>query len=168
MGEKLVGDPLKILKPYLGHWDVPDNDDLVLTIDEIYVEEIKNQRGSEDRPVIHFAEKGVKPMVLNKTNRDSIANLYGKRTVSNDWKGKKIALYAGREPKSADGLALRIRDYVPKTDEAVCEDCGSVIKPVKTPSGNYTVNKIVTLSREKYGRTLCWDCCKEAKEADNA
>lgn len=166
MGERLIGDPLKVLKPYLGHWDVPEDEDLILTIDDIYVEEIKNQHGSEDKPVIHFKED-VKPMVLNKTNRDSIAKLYGKRTKSNTWQGKKIALYSARETKSPDGLALRIRDMVPTTTEAVCEECGQVIKPVKTKTDSYSVNKLVELSKGKFGRVLCWECCTEAKEAAN-
>jgi len=168
MSEKLIGDPLKILKPYLGHWDVPESGDLVLTIDEIYKEDIKNQRGTETRPVIHFTE-AVKPMVLNKTNRDSITRLHGKRTERNTWQGKKIALYSAPEPKSADGFALRVRDYVPKSDEYICEECGMLV----TDAEGHRAKAIANNGLTKFNKILCFDCYKAAgaalkkKEADD-
>ena len=159
--ELFEGDPLRILKPYLGHWDVVGDEDLVLTIDELYTDEVKNQHGSEVKPIITFMEPNTKPMILNKTNRDSITKLHGRRTTSNTWHGKRIALYAGREPKSADGFALRVRDYIPKDTHVVCENCGVVIER----HGDYSANKIVTLSREKYGRALCRECSLAEKSA---
>lgn len=160
----LEGDPLRILKPYLGHWDVPDDGDLVLTIDELYSDEVKNEHGSEIKPIIYFREPDTKPMILNKTNRDSITRLYGKRTKTNDWSGKKIALYAAVESRSADGFALRVRPMIPKEDRVFCDNCGSLIEP----HGSYSVNKIVAMSRAKYGEALCWECAKAKKEADDA
>ena len=161
--ELLEGDPLKILKPYLGHWDVPDDGDLVLTIDQIYKDDVKNQHGTETKPIIYFVEPTAKPMILNKTNRDMITKLHGRRTKSNDWHGCKIALYAGHEPKSADGYALRVRDYVPKETSVVCEECRRNIEA----HGSYSVNKIVTMSKAKYGEALCWDCSVKRKEAED-
>jgi len=158
--EILEGDPLRILKPYLGHWDVPDDGDLVLTIDKIYKDDVKNQHGTETKPIIYFIEPDAKPMILNKTNRDSITKLHGRRTKSNDWHGCKVALYAGHEPKSADGYALRVRDYIPKETTAKCEQCR---KPI-TAHGDFSVNKIVTMSKAKYGASLCWDCSVKRKE----
>ena len=159
--ELLEGDPLKILKPYLGYWDVPDDGDLILTIDEIYKDDVKNQHGTETKPVLYFIEPNTKPMILNKTNRDMITKLHGRRTKSNNWHGCKIALYAGHEPKSADGYALRIREYIPKETRPFCENCGSEIEA----HGSYSVNKIVTMSRAKYGQALCWECAQAKKEA---
>ncbi|MBO5630395.1 MAG: hypothetical protein J5965_15125 [Aeriscardovia sp.] len=160
--EILEGDPLRILKPYLGHWDVPDDGDLVLTIDKIYKDDVKNQHGTETKPIIYFIEPDAKPMILNKTNRDSITKLHGRRTKTNDWHGCKVALYAGIEPKSADGYALRVRDYIPKETTAICEDCGRTI----VAHGDYSVNKIVAMSKAKYGASLCWDCSVKRKEAE--
>ncbi len=159
--ELLEGDPLKILKPYLGHWDVPDDGDLILTIDQIYKDDVKNQHGTETKPVLYFIEPNTKPMILNKTNRDMITKLHGRRTKSNNWHGCKIALYAGHEPKSADGYALRVREYIPKETRAFCDNCGSEIEA----HGSYSVNKIVTMSRAKYGQALCWECAQAKKEA---
>lgn len=165
--ELLEGDPLKILKPYLGHWDVPDDGDLVLTIDKIYKDDVKNQHGTETKPIIYFIEPDTKPMILNKTNRDSITKLHGRRTKSNNWHGCKIALYAGHESKSADGFALRVRDYVPKETEVYCEDCGQLV----TPHDGYSVNKIVLRSQALFGKNYCYDCSirhkTEKTEADD-
>lgn len=161
MKKVLEGDPLKILKPYLGHWDVPEDGDLILTIKELYADEVKNQHGTEIKPIIYFEEPDTKPMILNKTNRDMITRLHGRRTKSNDWAGKKIALYAGRESKSPDGFALRVRETIPKEEHAVCENCGCMIER----HGEYSVNKIVTMSKAKYGQCLCWECASAKKGA---
>ena len=163
MKRKIEGDLRQVLKPYLGHWDVPENGDLVLTIDEIYEEEIKNQHGTEVKPVMYFQEPDAKPMIVNKTNNDSITRVLGKRTKSNNWHGKKIALYEGKEPKSADGLALRVRDYAPKSDVLFCEECGTEITDHEADGKTYKAKAIANNAFTKYKRYLCFDCA--AKEA---
>lgn len=163
MRRELEGDPLKILKPYLGHWDVPDEGDLILTIDKIYEDEVKNQHGTEVKPIIYFMEPDAKPMILNKTNRDSITKLHGRRTKSNNWHGKKIALYAAQESKSADGFALRIRPYLPKTNEIICEECGSVITDQVIDGVKRSAKAIAANGITRFNRELCWDCYQRAK-----
>ena len=96
-------------------------------------------------------------------NRKSIAKALGTPNYE-EWEGKRIALYEGREPKADDGFAVRIREYAPKVVEEYCEECGSLI----TQHGSYSVNKIVTMSRAKYGQALCWECAMKKKEADGA
>lgn len=160
MGERLTGDYRRDLdKPYFGHWDIPEGQDLVLTIDHMEKQDVKSQRGTEKKTVMIFKED-YKPLILNVVNRKSIAKALGTPTYE-EWEGRKIALYEGREPKSEDGLAVRVREYAPKVVEEYCEECGSLI----TAHGSYSVNKIVTLSRNKYGRALCWDCAAKMKEA---
>lgn len=163
MRRELEGDPLKILKPYLGHWDVPDEGDLVLTIDKIYEDEVKNQHGTEVKPIIYFMEPDAKPMILNKTNRDSITKLHGRRTKSNNWHGKKIALYAAQESKSADGFALRIRPYLPKSNEIICEECGSVITDQVIDGVKRSAKAIAANGITRFNKELCWDCYQRAK-----
>ena len=154
-------------KNYLGSWDVRDGEDLLLTIDHAARDDVKNERGSERKLTIHFVEDK-KPMILNATNSKRITEAYGSPKVE-DWAGKKIAIYT--EKVTAFGGttdALRIRPYPPKVTEAVCEECGTVVAPVKADGKEYTVNKIVELSKAKYGKTLCWNCVKEhAKEEPN-
>ena len=101
------------------------------------------------------------------TNSKRITEAYGSPKVE-DWAGKKIAIYT--EKVTAFGGttdALRIRPYPPKVTEAVCEECGQIIKPVKHEGTEYSVNKIVQLGKGKYGKTLCWDCAMAETERIN-
>jgi len=169
MKKKIEGDLRQVLKPYLGHWDVPEDGDLILTIDEIYEEEIKNQHGTEIKPVIYFKEPDAKPMIVNKVNNDMITKVLGKRTKSNSWSGKKIALYEAPEPKSQDGLALRVRDYAPKTDEPLfCEECGAEITDYEADGKRFTAKGIATRSERTFGRRLCYECAAKAKQEQEA
>lgn len=164
--EQLTGDYRRFMdKNYLGSWDVPEGSDLVLTIDHPERNEVQNQQGKENKLVIHFKED-YKPMILNKTNSESISKAVGSKKVE-DWCGNRISIYV-KEVAAFGGTtdALRVRDYAPKVEEAICEECGSVIKPVKHEGKTYSVNKIVELSRGKYGQVLCWDCASERKEAE--
>ena len=162
MAERLTGDYRKFMdKNYLGSWDVPDDGDLILTIDHAARDEVKNERGSERKLTIHFVED-YKPMILNATNSKAITAAHGSSKVE-DWAGKKIAIYTTKVTAFGGTTdALRIRTTAPKVTEAICSDCG---RPV-TAHGDYSVNKIVTMSEAKYGTTLCWDCSVKRKEAE--
>lgn len=167
MKKEIEGDLRQVLKPYLGHWDVPEGSDLVLTIDKIFEETVTNQHGAEQKPVMHFRED-VKPMIVNKTNNDTITKLHGRRTKSNNWSGKKIALYAAEESRSADGYALRIRPYMPKTDEIFCEECGELITDKTVDGKTYKAKAIANNSLTKFGRYLCYECATQEKESEEA
>ena len=166
MKREIEGDLRQVLKPYLGHWDVPEGGDLVLTIDKIYEEEVKNQHGTELKPVMYFREPDAKPMIVNKVNNDMITKLHGKSTKSNTWAGKKIALYEAKEPKSADGLALRIRDYLPKQDELYCEVCGELITDHEADGNVYKAKAIAHNAKTKFNQYMCWDCAHAAAEQE--
>lgn len=166
MKREIEGDLRQVLKPYLGHWDIPEDGDLVLTIDKVYEEEIKNQHGTEIKPVMYFQEPNAKPMIINKTNNDSITKVLGKRTKTNNWSGKKIALYEAKEPKSADGLALRVRDYAPKTDELYCEECGTLITDHEADGKTYKAKAIANNAFTKFGRYLCFECATKAAQEE--
>jgi len=163
MSSRLTGDFRKFMdKNYLGSWDVPDGEDLVLTIDHVEQNDVKNERGSERKLTIHFAERGYKPMILNTTNAKRISKVAGSSKVE-DWDGLRISIYT--EKVTAFGGttdALRIREYAPRETEAFCDECGQKIQR----HGEYSVNKIVQLSKAKYGKKLCWDCSMKAKEAE--
>lgn len=162
MGERLTGDYRKDLdRPYLGHWDVPGGSDYVYTIDHCEKQDVKSQRGTERKTVLVFREN-IKPLILNVINRKSISKALGS-TKYEDWEGKRIALYEGKEPKSEDGLAVRIRDYPPEDPEYICDECGRKI----TGSGRYTAQKIANTAMKKFGRYLCMDCVDALKEADD-
>lgn len=160
MSERLTGDFRKYMdKNYLGSWDVPEGEDLVLTVDHCERNEVQNERGSEKKLVMYFKEKGYKPMILNTVNSEAISEAYGSKRVE-DWEGKKIAITT-EKVKAFGSLkdALRIRPYKPKVTEEFCEECGSAIER----HGEYSVNKIVTMTEARYGKKLCWDCAKKSK-----
>lgn len=164
MSSRLTGDFRKFMdKNFLGAWDVPDDGDLILTIDHAEQNDVKNERGSERKLTLHFRERDYKPMILNTTNAKAIAKAYGTHKVEM-WEGKKVAIYTAKVTAFGGTTdALRIREYQPKDDTAFCEECGQEIKR----HGDYSVNKIVTMTEAKYGRKLCWDCAKKAKESEN-
>ena len=63
---------------------------VTLTITKVTQEAMKNRDGDDEtKPVIHFVEME-KPMVLNRTNAKTIAELYGDNIE--DWTGKKVIL----------------------------------------------------------------------------
>ena len=161
MAERLTGDYRKYLdKSYLGAWDIPDDGDLILTIKEAVRDEVQNERGKEKKLILYFVED-YKPMIMNKVNPESISKALGS-TKLEDWEGKRIAIYS-EKVNAFGGVkdALRIRPYPPKETNVFCDNCGSKIEA----HGSYSVNKIVTMSRAKYGQALCWECASARKEA---
>lgn len=161
MAERLTGDYRKYLdKNFLGAWDVPDDGDLILTIDHAERNEVQNERGKETKTVLYFVED-YKPMILNKVNPDSISKALGSTKIE-DWEGKRIAIFS-EKVNAFGGVkdALRVRPYAPKETRAFCDNCGQLIEA----HGSYSVNKIVTMSKAKYGQCLCWDCAQARKAA---
>jgi len=159
---ELRGDYRKFMdKNYLGSWDVPDGEDLVLTIDKAARDDVKNERGSERKLTLHFVED-YKPMILNATNSKALSEAVGSTKVE-DWSGKRVAIYTTKVTAFGGTTdALRIRNYPPRETKAFCDNCGCEIEA----HGSYSVNKIVTMSKAKYGQTLCWDCASARKEAE--
>ena len=160
MSKELTGDFRKYMdKNYLGSWDVPEGSDLVLTIDHAEQNDVQNDRGKQKKLTLHFRERDYKPMILNTTNAKRIGEVCGSTKVEN-WKGVRIGIYSERVTAFGGTTdALRIRPYPPREEEAICEGCG---KPIKA-HGEFTVNKILTMSRTKYGAGLCWECSAKMK-----
>lgn len=87
------------------------NGETVLTMTNVAMEELEGQHGTEEKPVVSFAETE-QSLVLNKTNAVTIMELYGPETRT--WDGKQIVLYPTRVqfgPKMVD--AIRIKLEVP-------------------------------------------------------
>ena len=149
-------------KPYLGAWDIPEDADLILTIDRVVQEEVKGESGrSDDCMVIHFTD-AKKPMICNITNGKAISKVAGSKYIE-DWKGVRIALYAkevpfGREMRDA----IRVREYAPKLPEkVVCADCGKVIED----HGALKAGALAEGTKATYGRPLCYECAEKAKKS---
>jgi len=167
MSERLSGDFRKYMdKPFLGAWDVPDNNDLVLTIDYVSQDEVKNDRGSEKKLTIHFKERDYKPMICNTTNAKAISKAYGSPKVD-VWVNKKIAIY--KATISAFGSTtecLRVREYAPKSEEIYCEVCGELITDVTVDGKTYKAKAIANNAMTKFGKYMCYSCAAEAKKSE--
>lgn len=79
-------------KNYLGHWDLPSNDVLILTIKTAKWEEVTNPitRVSASKRVIRFVED-VKPFICNQTNAQLILTSTKEKIMEYSG-GKKIKL----------------------------------------------------------------------------
>ncbi len=166
MGERLKGDFRKFMdKSFLGAWDVPDNSDLVLTVDYAARDEVQNDRGREKKLTIHFKED-YKPMICNTTNAKAISKAYNSTRVE-DWENKKIAIY--KATISAFGQTtecLRVREYPPRVEEYVCEECGQVISDTLINGKTFRAKAIANNALTKFGRYLCYDCVLSEKETE--
>jgi hypothetical protein len=80
-----------------------------LTISDVRIETMPGD-AAEEKPLMYFQERGVKPLILNSCNWQTCEDAYG--NDSNDWGGKAIEVYHdpnvmfGREKKG--GVRIRI------------------------------------------------------------
>lgn len=81
-------------KNYLGHWDLPEDTDLILTIKSAKWEEVKNPitNTKESKRVVRFEEEKIKPFICNQTNAQSIV-ISTQVNYMEDSCGSKIALF---------------------------------------------------------------------------
>lgn len=101
---------------FLGHLELPEGADLVLTIARVSGGELTGSGGRKNKkPVIHFMEDA-KPFALNKTNGKAVAKLYG--NMVEEWAGKRIALYRSmtRDPSGTEEEVpcVRVRPKAPE------------------------------------------------------
>ena len=83
---------VKAQSPYLGEWDLPENEDVILTIKDVKAGEVTGDKGKIDKGmVIYFEEAGYKPLFCNITNARTIERIYSTRYMD-EWVGKKIQL----------------------------------------------------------------------------
>lgn len=147
---------------YLGSWDLYDspNQKIQVTIAKVQDEEVINQGKKETATVCYFVERQYKPMILNVTNKKTLAKIF-KTTRSENYIGKRIEI--GYEKVKAFGKisdALRITmtqvSQRPGQQAAApkCEACGNEIKP----AGSKTAEEIADYTRRRYGKQLCSAC----------
>lgn len=106
-------------KNYLGHWDLPNGRDMILTIESAQWEEVKNPiiNVSAAKRVIRFQEK-VKPFICNATNAQSILRSTGQNYME-DCKGYKIKLYLSKYNMPGGEVdCLRVRE-IPQSELCV-------------------------------------------------
>lgn len=98
-------------KNYLGHYDLPNGKDMILTIKSAKWEEVKNPiiNTSEAKRVVRFVED-VKPFICNEINAQSIMRSTGESYLQ-DAPGKKIKLFLSQvNVKGVEVDCLRVRE----------------------------------------------------------
>lgn len=92
---------------YLGQGDLERP--TVGVIQSVGIESLNGEHGKEDKPVVHFSN-GVKPMIINLANWQTIEDAYG--DDSDLWVGKKIELYVDKNVmfggKRVGGVRVRL------------------------------------------------------------
>ena len=88
---------------------------IVLTIDRVVGEKVgEDQRGNEEhKPVMHFQEQNVKPLIVNVTNFETIAEGTG-LDDSDNWGGQRIKVYNDPNVSFAGKRTGGIRVRTPK------------------------------------------------------
>lgn len=96
---------------YLQKDDVGE-DGVILTIRGFKRETLENDDGNEEKIVLYFQEQDYKPMVVNRTNANMIANATGSRTAGESI-GKQIVVYNDPTVQFAGKITggLRIKKY---------------------------------------------------------
>lgn len=102
-------------KDYLGAWDV-EGRDYTMTIDRVEKKKL-TMRGGKTKvvPVLTFREARKKFVLAARTNRETIAGMYG--PYVEDWEGKRITIFMDPKCKSPSGgtvPGIRVRPMVPK------------------------------------------------------
>lgn len=103
-------------RDYIGAFDLPEGKgDTTFTIEKCTGGELTAMGGRKSKkPIVHFKEQGIKPLICNKTNGKTIAAMYGNFVEA--WKGKRVTLYRGstRNPEDGGNVdCIRIRPGAP-------------------------------------------------------
>jgi hypothetical protein len=89
--------------------------EITVTIDRVESDVFEQDGRKQPKPVIHFKEAGIKPMVSNKTNYLMIAAACGKD--DKDWPGKRVILYPDLVPfKGILTDAVRVKRAPPPAE----------------------------------------------------
>jgi len=144
---------------YLGAYAFQPGEEKTVTIKEVKQEIVQNERGKEECTVVYFVED-IKPLILNKTNGDAIAKVWGTPYIE-DWNGKKITLKVKKVSAFGDMVdAVRVSKERPVEETFICESCGKAIMPA---SGK-TAKEIANATKNKYKKMLCIACVQKEKK----
>lgn len=152
---------------YLGAYALEPGQELVATIKVVRKEMVTGPDGKkEECTVVHFAEKEIKPLILNTTNAKTIQKIY-KTPYIEEWQGRKIQLYVETVRAFGEMVeALRIRPFIPKitgpvsSEPVMCADCGAEVSAF----GKMNAAQMADYTYSKYGKSLCSECAKVQAE----
>lgn len=160
--KKVVSDP-----NFIGEGDFQEGEEKILTIDHINASEtVTTAEGKSKKAVLHFREKGVKPMILNVARSKSIEKVAGSGYFE-DWTGVQIQLYIEHGIKAFGEVvsAVRVRPYRPRPQQQEpvppCTDCGGEIAPAMGKTAAW----LAAYTTKNYGVPLCAACAQKRREA---
>lgn len=115
-GKVTLGDELMFPSDYLCAAELKGKAATV-TISGVKFEDLKMRGGASKRKPILTFERTPKKLVLNVTNADTIATLYG--TQGLDWIGKKIVVYPTKTKMGRETVdCIRIREHKQQGQQA--------------------------------------------------
>lgn len=159
--KKVVSDP-----NFIGEGDFEPNEEKIVTIKSVNQKEtVTTAEGKSQKAVVHFAEAGIKPMILNVARSKAIEKVVGSGYFE-DWPGAKIQLYIEHGIKAFGEVvsAVRVRKHKPKVaaPEPVppCTDCKCEIPAASGKTPKY----LADYTTKHYGVPLCAVCAAKRKE----
>lgn len=160
--KKIVSDP-----HYIGEADFQEGEEKVLTIHHVTeAETVISTEGKSQKAVAHFAEPGVKPLVLNVTNSKAISKV-AKSPYFEDWVGVRIQLYIEQGVKAFGDVvnAVRVRPRAPRQTAPVppCADCGGEI----VAAMGMDAPMVAARTAKRYGVALCAACATKRKDGQH-
>jgi len=89
----------------------------IFTIDTVELDEVRTEEGkTEEKPILHFTDDESKPLILNRTNAEYLAECFG--LDSDTWGGKVIELYVDPSVSFGKKRIGGIRVRIPNTPAA--------------------------------------------------
>ena len=142
-------------KNYLWHQDLPNGEDITVTIKSAQWEIVENPKlhTKEEKRVVRFVEENVKPFICNETNAASIMKVTGCRFME-ETHDKRIQFFvASTKVKGQTVDCLRIRDVAPKAKETLTPThpkWETAKQKVKDGADIATIRKYYDISEEDF------------------
>lgn len=160
--KKVVSDP-----NYLGEADFAEGEEKILTIGRVNTAEtVVTAEGKSKKVVVHWAEPGNKPMILNVARSKNIEKVSGTAFIE-EWPGVKVQLYIEHGIKAFGDVvnAVRVRPFKPRAEQAQpipkCTDCGGDIQPAMGKDSRW----LAAYTTKNYGVPICAECAQKRKNA---
>lgn len=141
-------------KQYLGHQDLPNGDDITVTIKSAAWEAVTNPKlnTSEEKRVVRFVED-IKPFICNETNAASIMKVTKCKFMEETHDKQIVFFVSSTKVKGQTVDCLRIRDVAPKPKETLTPDhpkWETAKQKVKDGADIATIRKYYNISEEDF------------------
>lgn len=153
---------------YLSSADIPEGKDLILTIKQVRLEDVKGSDGAKQKRNIAYFKENYKPMILNATNSKTVKKFAGSKYID-DWNNVPIQVYVDDNIKAFGDIVegLRIRKEQPKGKKQLLfgsEQWQKAVEFLLTPNGSIEkIKKNYDLSKDDISQLE--NDVKKAKEA---